>query len=243
MCNAHGHPPGCTCGWGGEGHLGRGGSRGSVTPTLSRIWRTYNSYVNPNAKCPVCGCPVFYYQSPDGGRVFFDELGPPWPKHPCTDNRAGRTTVKPTQSSPPTHYRWQINRWTPFFASSAASYAPELLRVSGMFDGTEVYFYVLKRPLETLMDPRDIVLGSLIHIKRTSEERFLLTMFTPSRHAVEVIGYISSIEAANATSKPRHRQRKLLKRLRSNSRSNGRAASAAVYRRPGKAHRSPKRYA
>ena len=47
---------------------------------------TYPSYVNPNAHCPVCGCAVYFYQSPYGGRVFFDELGPPWPKHPCTDN-------------------------------------------------------------------------------------------------------------------------------------------------------------
>ncbi len=47
---------------------------------------TYPSYVNPNARCPVCGCAVYFYQSPYGGRVFFDELGPPWPKHPCTDN-------------------------------------------------------------------------------------------------------------------------------------------------------------
>jgi len=44
------------------------------------------SYINPNAKCPVCDKPVFFYQSPDGGRVFFDDLGWPWPKHPCTNN-------------------------------------------------------------------------------------------------------------------------------------------------------------
>lgn len=47
---------------------------------------TYESYVNPNARCPVCGAAVYFYQSPYGGRVFFDELGPPWPKHPCTDH-------------------------------------------------------------------------------------------------------------------------------------------------------------
>src|SRR5580698_4295669 len=47
---------------------------------------TYPSYINPNARCPVCGAFVYFYQSPYGGRVFFDELGPPWPKHPCTDN-------------------------------------------------------------------------------------------------------------------------------------------------------------
>lgn len=43
-------------------------------------------FVNPNANCPVCGEPVFFYQNEHGSRVFFDELGPPWPKHPCTDN-------------------------------------------------------------------------------------------------------------------------------------------------------------
>lgn len=42
-------------------------------------------FVNPNAKCPECGADVFYYQNEFGSRVYFDELGPPWPKHPCTD--------------------------------------------------------------------------------------------------------------------------------------------------------------
>lgn len=41
-------------------------------------------YLNPNARCPVCGDPVFYYQNEHGSRVFFDEVGPPWPKHQCT---------------------------------------------------------------------------------------------------------------------------------------------------------------
>lgn len=40
--------------------------------------------VVPNAECPVCGAPVFFYRNEYGSKVFFDELGPPWPKHPCT---------------------------------------------------------------------------------------------------------------------------------------------------------------
>jgi hypothetical protein len=44
------------------------------------------SWTIPNAKCPVCGCRVFFYQNEYGSRVFFNDLGPPWPKHPCTDN-------------------------------------------------------------------------------------------------------------------------------------------------------------
>jgi hypothetical protein len=57
--------------------------------------------VRPNAKCPVCGAPVYFYQNEYGSRVFFDELGPPWPKHPCTDNAEhsmgrGRSSVSPS---------------------------------------------------------------------------------------------------------------------------------------------------
>jgi hypothetical protein len=42
-------------------------------------------FVEPNATCPVCKAGVFFYANSDGSRVFFDDLGPPWPKHPCTD--------------------------------------------------------------------------------------------------------------------------------------------------------------
>ena len=49
-------------------------------------FQSVESYVNPNAHCPVCHKPVIFYRSPFGGRVFFESLGWPWPKHPCTDN-------------------------------------------------------------------------------------------------------------------------------------------------------------
>jgi hypothetical protein len=46
-----------------------------------------STYISPNAKCPVCDANVFFYQNSAGSRVYFDELGPPWPKHPCTDSK------------------------------------------------------------------------------------------------------------------------------------------------------------
>jgi hypothetical protein len=61
-------------------------------------------FVNPNADCPECGERVFFYQNRFGSRVYFDELGKPWPKHPCTDNaqnrgksdsRGGRDRIEP----------------------------------------------------------------------------------------------------------------------------------------------------
>jgi hypothetical protein len=98
MCNAWNHPADCNCGWGGDGHFGGGGFGGYGGGGGSTFrstfdgevfefpFVTYPSYVNPNARCPVCGADVYFYQYPYGGRVFFDDLGPPWPKHPCTDN-------------------------------------------------------------------------------------------------------------------------------------------------------------
>lgn len=59
----------------------------------SRAFATMESYTNPNALCPVCGETVFFYQSPHGGRVFFDALGWPWPKHPCTNLQAAKTGI------------------------------------------------------------------------------------------------------------------------------------------------------
>lgn len=71
------------------------GAASRSTPSAG-LFRTIDSYVNPNATCPVCGKTVFFYQSPHGGRVFFDALGWPWPKHPCTDTTAAQTGKVPT---------------------------------------------------------------------------------------------------------------------------------------------------
>lgn len=93
-CNAWNHSAGCDCGWGGATG-GGGGMRifDGAMWTASRK-AEYHSYVNPNAFCPVCNQRVFFYQSPYGGRVFFDSLGPPWPKHWCTDSSGSRTAYR-----------------------------------------------------------------------------------------------------------------------------------------------------
>ena len=44
-----------------------------------------HSVLIPNAQCPVCGEAVFFYSNSAGSAVFFDEVGRPWPKHPCTN--------------------------------------------------------------------------------------------------------------------------------------------------------------
>jgi hypothetical protein len=92
------HYSNCGCGWcsstWGNVRIDRSQLRRSMqTRDAERILREqraskgYSScFVNPNALCPVCKATVFYYQNDRGSRVFFDDLGPPWPKHGCTDN-------------------------------------------------------------------------------------------------------------------------------------------------------------
>lgn len=126
-CNAWNHPPWCDCGWGGDTGGGRG-NVGAASPVRQiRVpdgldWSetrraTLQSFVNPNARCPVCGANVFYYQSPYGGRVFFDELGPPWPKHPCTDTyvaSGNRSPIlPPTGHSSSSRAASRHDRWLP----------------------------------------------------------------------------------------------------------------------------------
>jgi hypothetical protein len=101
-CNAHNHPASCNCGWGGVwyGNIPCDGSarafrcddeQDSSSPRAVSIHKLIEvgsprSLTIPNAKCPVCRVRVFFYQNEYGSRVFFDDLGPPWPKHSCTDN-------------------------------------------------------------------------------------------------------------------------------------------------------------
>ncbi len=36
--------------------------------------------------CPLCGAIIFFHTNGNGDCVFFDDLGPPWPKHACLSN-------------------------------------------------------------------------------------------------------------------------------------------------------------
>jgi hypothetical protein len=133
MCNAANHSPSCDCGFGGD--TGGGGWHWGTVSNFTRHYTapsfgwardhggTVESYVNPNAHCPVCGCPVFFYRSPHNGRVFFDSLGWPWPKHPCTDNRGEpqRTTRSSLEVDPPQSPAWQEDGWSPLLSPRVSS--------------------------------------------------------------------------------------------------------------------------
>jgi hypothetical protein len=90
MCNAYTHPPGCRCGFGGDGHLGSGGNYNRfayrlASPPVETSWRYEDDDFCRPTTCPKCGAEVYFVRH-NGGSVWFDELGFPWPKHECFDD-------------------------------------------------------------------------------------------------------------------------------------------------------------
>ena len=108
------------------------------------------SWSEPNAICPVCGQAVFFYQNENGSRVFFDQLGPPWLKHPCTDIQSV-PIARRTQSQAVLEHDTALNPQET--GAVQAGWIPyEVIRIK-----------VRKRPfvtLEAIMEePREVVLG------------------------------------------------------------------------------------
>jgi hypothetical protein len=98
------HYSGCTCPWCYHPEF-------AVTTELPGFKPGgYESFTIPNAPCPKCGIPVFFYASPYGGKVYFDELGPPWPKHPCMDSSPIRLGRPRTDKTAP---QWLTEGWEP----------------------------------------------------------------------------------------------------------------------------------
>lgn len=178
MCNAHNHPPGCTCGFGSDGHLGLGGGGigyGSLIG-FSSSFQTSESFTNPNAHCPVCGAPVFFYRSPVGGRVFFDELGPPWPKHPCTDNVPLSWTPTPVVAPGRRRYAWQEDGWVPLFGVTITEIWRGFYQFRSM--GRSIMHFVCDDP--DRVDPRPPLV-----FFRARAGKVSISMFSPSRGTAE----------------------------------------------------------
>jgi hypothetical protein len=85
MCNAWNHSPGCNCGWGGDGHAGSGGggqwSTIGYSSGASAYSHRFYDVCHPTI-CPECQSEVYFIRH-NGGSVWVDELGWPWPKHDC----------------------------------------------------------------------------------------------------------------------------------------------------------------
>ena len=113
--SGYNHFPGCGCGWclkNGATGYGQTTQVHYRSEPRAKAFFHHDSFVNPNARCPVCNNCVYFYQSPYGGRVFFDELGPPWPRHGCTDSGREPRIIKSRGTQAPVPL-WSTLGWRP----------------------------------------------------------------------------------------------------------------------------------
>lgn len=140
MCNAYGHPLGCECGFGGEFYSNS--SSFITTPNLGRQYGTFtrfmSSHTTPNYKCRICKALCFFYQSPYGGRVVFDELGYPWKKHECFRKNIEIESANLSTSS--------ISRdWSFLYdvTINKLKKSTNVYQITGTEEGTKVIYYTL----------------------------------------------------------------------------------------------------
>ena len=241
MCNAWNHSPGCQCGWGGEGHLGRSSLPPPQSRSLSPSYRSFSAYTNPNAVCPVCNASVFFYQSPNGSRVFFDELGPPWPKHPCTDNSgrhssAHHSFLVPEPAFQPTRVAsWKTNEWQPFIYDDLYATPPPFAHcvLRGQWGNTRLVLYVVADSIDH---------GALIHARNVKVGEYLLSILTYPAHSQNPI--VSSLRAFTSPTHPallkrRHQKRSVVHKKASTPKPSYRESNANTEKSPAK--KKPKR--
>ena len=164
-CNAWNHSPDCSCGWGGAFH-GVGDRDGAGD---GWHWQNTENYAVPNARCPRCARQVFFYRSPYGGSVYFDDLGPPWPKHPCMDSERGKASGHASPPTPAATRDGRLvatphkgSRWRPMVCSMVRRHercrAVVILDVQSGPGGASSLYAVFDR---VLLDPRTPFLARL----------------------------------------------------------------------------------
>ncbi len=65
------------------------------------MYPTHGSWCNTRTfptNCPTCNSSVFFFQCDHESRVFFDDLGPPWPVHRCLGSRVSAGSLAPRPS-------------------------------------------------------------------------------------------------------------------------------------------------
>lgn len=145
---------------------------------IAKIEQNYYSFVNPNATCPVCGKPVYFYQSEFDGRVFFDELGPPWSKHPCTDSSSvpQRLVFK---ASVDIEYNWQSENWIPLFIKRIQIIDKVSIQVFAELNYEEISLYV-----KNYDDSRLISINNIAQIRE--EQGFYIISMPKQQESLDI---------------------------------------------------------
>lgn len=199
MCNAKNHRWNCGCGFGGEGRLRRPVSNMPPVPDLFAVPRIPRHYTQGNARCPVCSASVYFFTLENNGRVYFDEIGAPWPKHPCTDRHdspevsssaEGGSTDRDAQARP-----WEIG-WILLNQISVEAVELGTLRLSARIAEEGLITFVRGDAFGEVESPATFLQESFIQTRPSITGQFELVLLTPDLRPMRVFGFPTAADAA-----------------------------------------------
>lgn len=133
-------------------------------------FKSYSAFTVPNYVCRTCGQKVFYYEHPNGAKVLFDQLGPPWPKHPCYES-ASNNSIKTKGTQP----KLKKSQWRPMLFNQAVRLTSGGLRVLASFEGGTLRFELSVAQVKLLAID-----------EKTITEALILGLVTPLKTQAEV---------------------------------------------------------
>jgi len=181
-CNGHKHPWNCTCKFGGTSSNTAKRLPAPQTPDLFSVPHVPRHYTKPQIRCPFCNEPVFYCRLSNEGSAYFDKIGHPWPKHPCTDKSSKLYRGPPDSPE---------ENWPRFEKIVVESITETLLRLSGETQNSEFIVFLHRDTLKEETDPAKYICASRMQAKRYHDGRVDLALVDSEFRIVLITGHIN----------------------------------------------------
>lgn len=170
-------------------------------PDLFSVPRIPSHYLQGNARCPICSASVYFFTLENNGRVYFDEIGPPWPKHPCTDRHdspetcssaEGESTSRDAQARP-----WEAG-WILLKQISVQAAELGTLRLTARIAGEGLITFVRDDAFGEVESPATFLQASFIQTRPSITGQFELVLLTPDLRPMRVFGFPTAAHAASS---------------------------------------------
>ena len=202
-CNGNKHSADCNCGWGGvnygTGNITMSNAYNQIFQIKEKainknIYREftkkeYKNFIVPNVECNCCKQLIFFYQSPYGGKVFFEELGPPWKKHCCepkccasTKNNIPKKISQSNLTLENINPTWEKDKWT-FCLSIREQPCDSNVKkiiIKSMKNNIEYSFFIQKKYFEL-----ELKYGLPIYFRQLLNDRYFEISFYSNKESKE----------------------------------------------------------
>lgn len=142
---------------------------------------------------------MYFFTLDNNGRVYFDEIGAPWPKHPCTDRHDNPETSFAAESGSTDGDAqarpWEIG-WVLLNQISVEVAELGTLRLSARIAEEGLITFVRGDAFGEVESPATFLQESFIQTRPSITGQFELVLLTPDLRPMRVFGFPTAADAA-----------------------------------------------